>query len=166
MPDARNHIDAIKLTALNDTEFKALGMLRVSARQEFLGGSFLESLDAWHQGPAAHVLGLCFLFRNEPIGLTLFKSPPKSPSWVTANGASVHGLKIARPWHGRGWGHIAFRLAVARLMKEWPTTKSLVLAVDADNTPALAVYRAFGMTDCGPVFEGRHGPEHRLGYSL
>ena len=30
-----------------------------------------------------------------------------------------------------------------------------MLAVDADNAAALAVYRAFGMKDSGAIYEGR-----------
>jgi len=41
-----------------------------------------------------------------------------------------------------------------------------MLAVDADNTAAIAVYRSFGMDDSGAIYEGRNGPEHRFKISL
>jgi len=48
----------------------------------------------------------------------------------------------------------------------WPETSALMLAVDADNVAAIAVYRAYGMEDSGPIFEGRNGLENRFKVSL
>jgi len=81
--------------------------------------------------------------------MTLFKQPPLSPSWVAENAATIHGLKIATPWQKQGFGHTAFALAIDALKNEWPLISKLMLAVDADNTAAIAVYRAFGMAQCG-----------------
>ena len=147
-------------------KLSALGGLSVSARQEVFGGSFGESLTAWHAGPAEHVLGLGFSYAGQAVGMTLFKRPPLSPDWVPADAASIHGLKIATPWQGRGWGHSAFRLAVGRMSAVWPTVNRLVLSVDADNVAATAVYRRFGMADWGARFEGRVGPEYRFEVAL
>lgn len=166
MTDLDAHLDVQNLMALGDPELAKLGELRVSKRQEFLGGSFSESLNAWRKAPPQQVLGLCFLFGTAPVGLTLFKRPPLSPPWASVDAATIHGLKIATPWQGRGWGHIAFGLAVHRLKEEWPDRSTLMLAVDADNAAALAVYRAFGMIDSGPIFDGHHGREHRLRVTL
>ncbi|MEP0964788.1 MAG: GNAT family N-acetyltransferase [Roseobacter sp.] len=101
---------------------------------------------------------ICFVIEGEPIGLTLFRRKP-SPQDHTV---SIHGLKIAIPWQRRGYGHQAFRLAVGYLKSEWPEARSLRLAVDAENTPAIAIYRQFGMTDSGPIFDGPNGKEHHM----
>ena len=154
------------LNSLSPSHRAQLGELRVSEPQEFFGGSFAESLEAWQIGPSGHVLGLCFLVEDQPVGMTLFKLPPQSPDWVSADAASIHGLKIATPWQGRGWGKTAFRLAIDRLAIQWPSAKTLMLAVDAENAAALKVYKGFGMTDSGPVFKGNHGLEHRMSVSL
>lgn len=154
------------LTALSASEVAALRQLKISEWQEIKGGSFIESLDAWQKGAKDEILGFCFLLESQPIGMTLFKRLPLSPAWASANAATIHGLKIATPWQGKGLGHRAFALAVHSLKKEWPAITTLMLAVDADNAAALAVYRAFGMSDSGSIFEGRNGPEHRLEISL
>ncbi len=154
------------LTDLTGSQFKAPEKLTVSPRQEVLGGSFLESLQAWRDGPQSHVLGLCFLHEDHPIGMTLFKRPPLSPPWVTPQAASIHGLKISQRWQGRGWGSVAFHLAIDALRNGWPDVKTLLLAVDAENTVARAVYRAAGMSDSGPIYEGRVGREHRMQLAL
>ena len=41
-----------------------------------------------------------------------------------------------------------------------------MLAVDADNTAALPVYRASGMDDSGSILEWCNGCEHRYTLSL
>ena len=92
------------------------------------------------------------------MGLAIFKRSAGPLSRV----ASIHGLKIAAPWQGRGWGHTVFRLAVDYLKAAWPDVESLKLAVDAENLLAIAVYRAFGVRDGGPVFQGPNGNEHRM----
>lgn len=154
------------MAALTAEQFEALSRLKVSERQEVLGGSFQESIEAWETAARDQALGLCFLREDRPIGLTLFKRPPLSPPWVSATAASIHGLKIATPWQGQGWGHTAFQAAVGRMCKAWPDVTHLMLAVDAENAAALSVYRAFGMADLGSIFEGPNGLEHRLEISL
>jgi len=145
-----------ELTAL---QFAALQVLTVSEHQEILGKSFKESIKDWESARDDQVLGLCFLFDDQPIGITLFKKQ-------SAHIASIHGLKIATPWQRRGFGHLAFRLAVEQLKAAWPDIKLLKLAVDAENTPAIAIYQAFGMNDSGPIFRGPNGQEHRMELQL
>lgn len=159
-------LTARTIDALTDAQFAQLALLRVTERQEYLGGSFGESLEAWRAGPRSQVLGICFLLGEVPVGMTLFKRSSQEPEWVPDDAACIHGLKIALPWQGRGLGHRAFALAIDCLCREWPDLRRIMLAVDADNTAALAVYRGFGMEDSGAVFHGNHGPEHRMSAAL
>lgn len=159
-------LEAHKLTELSKAEMVSLSKLKISEWQEIKGGSFLESLEAWREGPSSHVFGLCFLLQNRPVGMTLFKRPPLSPSWASSNAATIHGLKISQPFQGRGLGHRAFNLAVQHMKEHWHETSTLMLAVDADNVAAIAVYRAFGMVDSGPIYEGRNGLENRFSISI
>ncbi len=147
------------ISELTDTQFKALGKLTVSKHQEVLGKSFRESIEDWELAPKDQVMGLCFILDNQPIGITLFKK-------ISANTASIHGLKIATPWQGKGFGHRAFRLAIDELKMNWIDISLLKLAVDAENTAAIRVYRAFGMKDSGPIFEGPNGQEHRMALEI
>jgi len=151
---------------MSDSEVSALGKLEVSTWQEIKGGSFEESLEAWRQETTDRILGFCFLKGGHPVGMTLFKRPPLSPAWVSTSSASIHGLKISSPWQGKGLGHHAFDLAISHMRIEWPDVNSLMLAVDADNVAALAIYRKFGMSDSGPIHEGNDGLEHRMRIDL
>ena len=166
MTDPEPILDVCNFTQLTNAQRAVLTALNLSDHQEFLGGSFRESMDAWTAGPASHVLGHCFLIGGTPVGLTLFKRPPQSPDWVPPDAVSLHGLKIATPWQGQGLGKTAFRLALMQLKRDWPATTKLVLATDAENDEALSIYRGAGMTDSGAIFDGNHGREHRLHLSL
>lgn len=154
-------LSAVDLRRLPPAQAAALRRLRVTDRQAVLGKSFLESITDWENAPPEHVLGLCFILADDPIGLTLFRRHTAQASTV-----SIHGLKIALPWQGRGLGHEAFRRAIEYLRSEWPDTQTLKLAVDAENTPALTIYGAYGMYDSGPIFTGPNGPEHHMVLSL
>jgi len=149
------------LTELTSSEITVLEQLEISEWQEIKGGSFAESLEAWRSSPKDQILGFSFLLEDQPVGMTLFRRPPLSPSWASASAATIHGLKISTRWQRKGLGHIAFELAVSHLKKEWPSRNALMLSVDADNAAALAVYRAFGMVDGGPI-KGPNGLEHRF----
>lgn len=149
----------INMNELTAPQFAALRALTVSAHQEVLGKSFEESIEDWESADHNHVLGLCFLIKDQPVGMTLFEKQP-------AHTASIHGLKIATPWQRQGLGHLAFRLAVDQLKVAWSDIRILKLAVDAENTPAIMIYRAYGMSDSGPIFKGPNGQEHRMELQL
>ena len=149
-------LSVLELSALSQVQFAALRTLQVTERQSVLGKSFLESIDDWENRQKGQVLGLCFLLDAAPVGMVLFRKQPLEYA------VSIHGLKIALPWQGRGLGHVAFRLAVEHLKTQWGDAKVLKLSVDAVNAPAIAIYRGFGMRDSGPVFDGPNGKEHRM----
>lgn len=153
---------AVDLLELSDGQMGTLASLQVAERQEDLGGSFEASVVEWKGAPPDKILGLCFFQLQRPVGMVLLKRPPVSPSWVPLSAISLHGLKIAQTYQGSGLGKRAFRLAVTSAQDHWPEATSLILAVDAGNEPALAVYRGAGMSDSGPVVQGRIGWEHRL----
>ncbi len=155
-------LKAQDMAVLSEHQLMALAALEVSKVQEDLGGSFQGSVKEWQATGTQQILGLCFQQNGEPVGMVLLKRPPLSPEWTPRSAASLHGLKIAKAHQGAGLGRRAFALGVEHVKKTWPDAKSLILAVDAGNGPALAVYRGFGMSDSGPVFQGRIGLEHRL----
>lgn len=164
--DVEIDLEVRNLSELTDAEMASLSQLKVSKRQEIKGGSFLESLEAGRDGPSSHVLGLCFLLQGQPVGMTLFKKPPLSPSWADAGSTTIHGLKITLQFQGKGFGHRAFKLAVQYLKGYWPDATTLKLVVDTDNAAALAVYRAYGMEDSGPIFDGPEGLANRFNLVL
>ena len=136
--------------------------MRVTEEQTEFGGTFADSLDASLSDSTGAIQGYCFTKDEAPIGIVVLKHTPATADWVPENAVSLHGFKIDVGWQGKGLGKIAFLLALEAASRTWPDIRQLVLAVDADNSTALAVYRSFGMTDSGPIYSGRIGQEHRL----
>ncbi|MDA7963563.1 GNAT family N-acetyltransferase [Ruegeria sp.] len=147
---------------LTSTDLAEIARLQVTLEQAEFGGSFADSLSQFHAGIGRNARCFAFFCDSDPIGIVILKVPPAAPDWVGLNAISLHGFKIAKPWQGKGLGKRCFGLCVDRIRSEWPDVERLQLAVDAENVTALSVYRSYGMTDSGPVFDGRLGKEHRL----
>lgn len=160
-------LKALDLGTLTDAGLAALADLKVSTSQEGFGGTFGGSVEEWKGRTGPNTYGFSFFIEGRtPIGMVLLKHPPESPAWVPPHAVSLHGLKIAEAFQGQGLGHAALSLSVEQAKSCWPEARTLILAVDAENIAALSLYRRFGMSDSGPIFEGRIGREHRLAMSL
>ena len=158
---------AVDLGTLSFDELAELSSLDVLKVQEDFGGTFSGSVEEWKRRTGSCTFGLAFFIEGQsPAALVLLKRPPDAPSWTPTNAVSLHGLKIARAYQGRGLGRLALQRAVEMAADRWRDATKLILAVDAGNVAALTLYRSFGMLDSGPVFEGRIGWEHRLELSL
>lgn len=158
----KDAIDIVNCTDLSAAQLESLRALRVSKDQAEFGGTFPHSLEASLAESDGAVQGYCFVTDDIPIGIVVLKRAPATAEWVPETAVSLHGFKIDVRWQGKGLGKAAFRLAVEAAAQKWPDAEQLVLAVDAGNSVALAVYRSFGMTDSGPIYSGRVGQEHRL----
>ncbi|WP_299783300.1 GNAT family N-acetyltransferase [uncultured Roseobacter sp.] len=158
--------EIINCAALDEAQLAKLRALSVTQEQAEFGGTFPDSLETILSGVDGSVQGFCFLEKGEPIGMVVLKQAPATADWVPGDAVSLHGFKIDANWQGKGYGRAAFRLAVEAAARSWPEATQLVLAVDAENSAALAVYRSYGMTDSGPVYSGRIGKEHRLSKAL
>lgn len=150
------------LAKTSDSQLAALASMQVTRYQEELGGTFGASVKEWQAANADQILGLAFYLGPDPVGIVLLKRFALSPFWAMDETISLHGLKIGKEFQGRGLGREAFGLAIDAAKAHWPSAKQLMLAVDAGNEPALAVYKGAGMRDSGPVYKGRIGYEHRL----
>ena len=164
--DEPREIHTHQFDSLSESQLDRLCDLRVLEAQEDFGGTFRGTVEEWQRETGPNVLGLAFSYDDRFVGAVLLKRPPASPDWTPNTAISLHGLKIATEYQGRGFGRAALQLSLLRAKEAWLDASALVLAVDAGNTGAIALYRSFGMSDSGPIFEGRVGLEHRLEISL
>lgn len=158
----REGIMVSECTELSSAQIEKVRRLKVSAKQAEFGGSFEHSLDTCLRGSCETLRGYCFLQQGAFVGMVILKRPASSPHWVPADAVSLHALKIDWRLQGFGLGRKALELAARMAISSWPDARQLVLAVDADNTAAVTLYRRFGMQDSGPVYRGRIGHEHRM----
>ena len=155
-----------ELKQLTGQQIREVKRLEISDQQMEFGGSFKRSIDECLSGSPNSIRGLGILFDSSPIGLMVLKRPPLSPAWASEDMVTLHGLKIDIRWQGKGYGKVAFSGAIAFCTSVWPDAKQLALSVDEENQVALSLYKSFGMTDSGPVYQGRIGLEHRLQIAL
>lgn len=159
-------LEIINCAELDEARLAKLRGLRVTQEQVEFGGTFPDSLETILSNADGAVQGFCFLDKGEPMGIVVLKHAPATADWAPGDAVSLHGFKIDENWQGKGYGRAAFRLAVEAAARSWPEATQLVLAVDADNVAALAIYRGYGMTNSGPKYSGRIGKEHRLSKAL
>ncbi|SLN30055.1 ribosomal-protein-alanine N-acetyltransferase [Roseovarius albus] len=157
---------AQELSALSVAEVRALRGLEISRQQEKFAGSFADTILAWQAAPKDQIIGLSFYLGADPVGLVLLKRGLLAPDWAEADAATMHALKIAAPFQGKGLGRPVLRLVIAELKLRWPDIKELAIAVDTDNHAALALYRGTGMQEVGAPYMGRVGWELRLTLTL
>lgn len=155
-----------ELEQLDGQQVRQLKRLEISDQQVEFGGSFKRSVDECLSGSPSTIRGLAILFDSSPMGLVVLKRPPLSPAWASEDMVTLHGLKIDIRWQGKGYGRAAFSGAMVLCKSIWPDAKQLALSVDAENQVALSLYKSFGMTDSGPLYQGRIGREHRLQIAL
>ena len=155
-----------ELAQLSGHQVRELKRLKISDQQVEFGGSFKRSIDECLSGSPSTIRGLGILFDSSPMGLVVLKRPPLSPAWASEDMVTLHGLKIDIRWQGKGHGRAAFSGAMALCKSIWPDATQLALSVDAENQVALSLYKSFGMTDSGPLYQGRIGFEHRLQIAL
>ncbi|WP_035125980.1 GNAT family N-acetyltransferase [Conexibacter woesei] len=90
------------------------------------------------------------------------RSVPGAPA-----GAHILGLRalvIDRALQGQGVGRAAMLALPDYVRARFPGRTAVLLTVNADNPPAIALYAATGFVDAGVgIYEGGHaGPQHVL----
>lgn len=160
------NVELEELAHLSEQQLGQLRRLTIPDQQIEFGGAFDRSVDDCLSGPPESIRGLAILVGRSPIGLVTLKRPPCSPDWASEDMVTLHALKIDAGWQGKGYGRAAMAGAMEMTRSIWPDARHLALTVDADNIAGLSLYRSFGMSDSGPVFQGRIGLEHRLQIAL
>ena len=147
-------------------ELSEISNISMPLEQEDYGGTFRGTIDEFALCHPDDCLCLAYYRESNPIGLVLLKVPPASPEWVQHAQVSMHGLKVAPKIQGTGLGKHIFEESLKLAASRFPDAKELVLAVDATNVRAKAIYLALDPLDSGPVFRGRMGMEHRMRFDI
>lgn len=90
------------------------------------------------------------------------RSVPGAPA--AADIIGLRALAIDRRAQGQGVGTAAMEQLPAYVRARFPTRRFVMLTVNTDNPPAIALYRHAGFVDAGTglYHGGRSGPQHVL----
>ena len=108
-----------------------------------LGLRQMDDIIAGHMGSGQHIpeLWLTLFHSDEPAAVMLLNLVPSRQAMELVY------LGIAKPWRGRGLGGRLVRHALEQARRH--EAKSMLLAVDEINTPAMALYRKHGFVATG-----------------
>lgn len=105
---------------------------------------------------------LAIVEQDRPVGFVRIEAHARAVAGhdLALPSLGLRAFFIDARHQGRGLGTLALHALLAMLAPRHPRARGIALAVDADNTPALALYRRSGFA---PVRDGYHGgPSHPL----
>jgi cysteine synthase A len=141
--------------------------LLLDPEQEPFAGSvdaiFDELQDSRHPD---HEHPFAIVAQGETAGFFILREKQAVPAWAPQGAVTLHSFRVCRACQGRGYGRAGTALAVAWVRQNRPDVKQLMLAVNARNQVAKAVYLSCGFIDTGTAFRGPIGEQHILRYDI
>jgi cysteine synthase A len=102
------------------------------------------------------------VIRGTRVGFFILREKHALPVWAPRDVVTLHSFRICRAWQGKGFGRAGVELAISWTQQNRPDVKRLMLAVNARNGLAKAVYRNCGFIETGAVWPGPIGEQHIL----
>lgn len=141
------HVALTRYESLSPGQQLQLLDLELSQGQIRHVGDIHGGLHALTARPACDIQAFVLLVDDLPRGFFLLKHRTLLPDWARHQPhvtTTLHALMIDRRFQGQGLGKRCLH-ALPELTRElWPDTEQLMLAVDAGNHSARALYRALG----------------------
>lgn len=142
------NISLIPYQQLSALQRSQLCALELTAGQRMFVGDIHGALHMLTATPATDILGIALLIDDVARGFFVLKRAALLPEWAPAKSASLHGLMIDRRYQGMGLGRQCLTALPALVDRLWPGINQLMLAVDRENRPALALYLSAGWQLC------------------
>lgn len=154
---------AIALAPVDDSLRAGVAAIAVAPEQVRFGGVPAQALATAVREPARESVAI--LRDGVPVGFFQLdtRSVPGAPA--AADILGLRALAIDRAAQGQGVGTAAMRALPAYVRARFPTRRFVVLTVNLDNPPALALYRRTGFVAAPgvPLYQGgRTGPQQVL----
>ena len=148
--------------ALDKVQRRQLEQLEVSPEQQAFSGDIHSALNTLLVRPSPDIAGFVLLRDGVPAGFFMLKRQTCLPHWAQSGAATLHALQIDCRLQGQGLGKACMRALPEAIRRTWPEVDQVMLSVDADNLPALNLYRGEGWVDTGEAYQGRIGFERRM----
>lgn len=151
---------------LSHAQRQQLECLQVLPEQLPYSGDIYCALNTLLVRPSPNLEGFVLLIDDQPSGFFLLKRGDFLPHWAEPNAATLHALQIDHRLQGQGLGTLCLQALPDVVRHTWPEIAQLMLSVDADNQPAIKLYRGQGWVDSGEAYRGRVGFERRMSLGL
>ncbi len=141
----------------------AIERLVLGPEQELFAGSIDTIFDDLRTSKHPdHEHAFAIVAQGVLVGFFVLREKARLPGWAPAEAITLHSFRISRDRQGEGFGRAGIELAIAWINENRPTAKRLMLAVNARNGQARAVYLRCGFFDTGMRVPGAIGEQHIL----
>ncbi|WP_027062618.1 GNAT family N-acetyltransferase [Mesorhizobium loti] len=159
----RPKLDDIDLRPVSIFDRAAIRRLVLDPEQEQFAGSvdaIFDGLQNSRHPDLEHPFAIVALGLR--IGFFILREKEALPDWAPREVITMHSFRICRTHQGKGYGRAGSDLAIAWMRHNRTDVRQLMLAVNARNALARAVYLKSGFIDTGAIFRGPIGDQHLL----
>ena len=152
------------VTVLDRDEIR---QLTLDPEQEQFAGSVDAVFDALQASPHPRMEHpFAILAGTRTVGFLVLREKLALPDWAPRGAVTLHSFRIHEACQGMGYGKAAVGLAISWVRARRRAASQLMLAVNARNAPAKALYLKSGLVDTGRIVHGPIGDQHILACRL
>ncbi|MDQ0333058.1 cysteine synthase A [Mesorhizobium sp. YL-MeA3-2017] len=164
---SRSDRAAIALRAVTVLDRDEIRKLTLDPEQDEFAGSVDAVFDALQDSPHTRMEhAFAIVADTRTVGFLVLRERLALPDWAPRGAVTLHSFRIHRACQGMGYGRAGVELAISWVRARRRTASQLMLAVNARNMPAKALYLKLGFTDTGRIVHGPIGDQHILTFRL
>jgi cysteine synthase A len=141
--------------------------LTLDSEQEQFAGSVDAVFDALQASPYPRMEHpFAIVAGTRTVGFLVLREKLALPDWAPHGAVTLHSFRIRQAFQGMGYGSAAVALAISWVRARRRAASQVMLAVNARNAPARALYLKSGFVDTGRIVHGPVGDQHILAFRL
>ena len=158
---------AIALRAVTALDRDEIRKLTLDPDQEQFAGLVDDVFDALQTSPHPKMEHpFAIVAGTRTVGFFVLREKRALPDWAPRDAVTLHSFRICQACQGMGYGRAGIALATSWVRDRRRDAPQLMLAVNARNVPAKALYRKSGFCDTGDIVHGPIGDQHILALRL
>jgi RimJ/RimL family protein N-acetyltransferase len=158
---------AVVLHSVAISDRASIRSMVIDPEQEQFAGSvdaIFDQLQSSRHPESEHPFAI--VDRGTRVGFFILREKHATPDWAPHDVVTLHSFRICRASQGQGFGRAGVELAISWIRQNRPNAKRLMLAVNALNMLAKAVYLNCGFIDTRTVVVGPIGKQHILAIDI